>query len=707
MCDLLAAPERTVINNPAPRFSWIVNDAAPQARQNAYQILVRTTAAPPGDDGGVWNSTRIASADSVAAPYAGTPLAPHTTYAWQVRTWNDRDEPSPWSDWQEFRTGALKGPPTFARYPVVQTEVPPRRIVPRAPGHVFLDFGRAAFATLRVTLESPADGIAVTVHLGETLAAPDVVNRQPAGTIRYRRATLTLRQGRHPYTLAIPPDARNTGPAAVLMPKHIGEVLPFRYAELEGLPGPLAADDVRQLAAHYPFDDRAAQFSSDSDVLNAAWELCRYSVKATSFCGVYVDGDRERIPYTADAYLNQLSHYAVDREFTLARVSAAACIATPTWPTEWILHAPLMAWADYLHTGNPDLIHRLYADLEASTLCALRRADGLISTRTGLVTDALIQGIHMEHAPRPLEDIVDWPPAAFTDGGQGERDGYDMVAINTVVNAFHYRALVLMARMAAAIHRGDDAARFHALATATASSINRVLFDAARGVYVDGEGSSHSALHANLFPLAFGLVPPEHLPGVLAFIQSRGMACSVYAAQYLLEALYRAGADRDALELMTATHDRSWWNMLAVGSTVTLEAWDIRYKKNLDWNHAWGAAPANIIPRFVVGIRPLDPGFARVLIQPQPGGLRRAALTLPTIRGPIRVRFESAPEHFELELELPANVTARVILPPRFRTPARAWLDNHPRPDAVTPEGVVFEAIGSGPHTVRSAGGAS
>jgi hypothetical protein len=32
---------------------------------------------------------------------------------------------------------------------------------------------------------------------------------------------------------------------------------------------------------------------------------------------IYVDGDRERIPYEADAYINMLSHYAVDSEYSI------------------------------------------------------------------------------------------------------------------------------------------------------------------------------------------------------------------------------------------------------------------------------------------------------------------------------------------------------------------------------------------------------
>ena len=164
----------------------------------------------------------------------------------------------------------------------------------------------------------------------------------------------------------------------------------------------------------------------------------------------------------------------------------------------------------------------------------------------------------------------------------------------------------------------------------------RKLFSPARGCYRDGEGSEHTALHATLFPAAFGLLPPGTEEGAAAFIRSRGMACSVYGAQYLLEACYRLGLDEYAMELMTAGHDRGWLNMLRAGSTVTLEAWDWRYKNNLDWNHAWGAAPANIVPRFVAGVRPAQPGFETVLIAPQPGGLEQFEATVPTWRGPVR-----------------------------------------------------------------------
>jgi hypothetical protein len=141
------------------------------------------------------------------------------------------------------------------------------------------------------------------------------------------------------------------------------------------------------------------------------------------------------------------------------------------------------------------------------------------------------------------------------------------------------------------------------------------------------------------------------------------MACSVYGSHYLLEALYQAGEAEHAFELMTAEHDRGWLNMIRAGSTVTLEAWDWTYKNNLDWNHAWGAAPAGVIPRWLVGVRPLDPGCGRILIAPQPGPLRQFSARVPTIRGPVTVEFQRDASGYDLTVELPANSQAILHLP--------------------------------------------
>ena len=599
--------------------------------------------------------------------------------------------------------------PTDSRYTVKrktleQTEVPPVETRFTDGETLFLDFGKAAFGTLLLPFSSGQRQGAMVIHLGEKLSANGRIDRNPPGSVRYIRIEQKIDEGQQSTRIIIPPDERNTGPAAITMPPEIGEVYPFRYAEIESASG-VDASAVRQIFVHYPFDDDASLFNSSDTVLNSVWDLCKYSIKATTFCGVYVDGDRERIPYEGDAYINQLCHYCVDSEYALARYTHEYLIQNPTWPTEWHLHSVMMAWADYMYTGETVSLEAFYDDLCAKTLIALAREDGLISTESELCTLAFEKQLHLHGEDcvfnSGLKDLVDWPPGSFTAGGTGERDNHEMLPINTVVNAFHCHALELMSRIAHALGHTEDEARFAMQADLVKTSINAFLFDPSQGIFIDGEGSQHASLHSNMFMLAFDLVPDDRRASVVSFVKSRGMACSVYGAQYLLEALYLNAEDQYALELVTAKHDRSWWNMIQSGSTVTLEAWDLKYKNNLDWNHAWGAAPANIIPRFVLGVRPIEPGFAKVLIRPQLGSLRQASGTVPTIRGPIDISIENDPAHpCTLKIDIPANMKAKVGLPCRDKESRTLVVDGKKVEAELERDYLLCDNLGHGTHVL-------
>jgi hypothetical protein len=533
--------------------------------------------------------------------------------------------------------------------PVRLVEQEPTAVRTLAPGVVQVDFGRVAFGNLR--LRPPAGATAtLVVHFGEALR-DGRVDRTPPGTVRYARSPVELAGGR-PAIVAPPADRRNTEhPSAVRTPAEWGVVLPFRWVEIEGWPGALEpAAVVRRAAFSATWDDDAAAFASSDPVLDRVFELCRYSIKATTFAGVYVDGDRGRIAYEADAYLNQLSHYAVEGDTPMARDTFDRLIRFPTWPTEWSFQLVFMAHADWMHTGDRAWLAARYESLKPKLLLDRARGDGLlVSTR-----EQIERG-----------DIVDWPA--------GERDGFVFRPVNTVVNAFHLRALARMAELAAALGKDDEAREYAGRERAARQAFQERLFDAPRGLFRDGEGTDHASLHASLFPLAFGLVPAEAAPRVARWLGERGMAGSVYAAQYLLEALFEHGADTRALELITAPSDRSWKHMLDSGTTITWEAWDQRYKPNQDWNHAWGAAPANLLPRYVLGARPLAPGWTRVLVQPHPGALTHAAGRIPTPRGAIAIRWEKG-ARYRLAVTLPPGTSASVELPAGLGTTG-VWRD--------------------------------
>lgn len=552
--------------------------------------------------------------------------------------------------------------PGLAQYkladaPVFQSAyIEPKTVIKKAPGHYFIDFGKDAFGNLSLVLKATQTD-SLVVHVGEKLSGPNTIDRKPGGTIRYQRLVLSNLPLNKPYTVVFAKDRANDRPPAVVLPDSFGRVLPFRYVEIENLIVPVKDLLVKQKVFNYRFNDAASDFSSSDTVLNQIWDLCKHTIKATSFTGLYIDGDRERIPYEADAYINQLSHYAVDNEYTLARRTNEYFITHPTWPTEWILHTALLFYNDYLYTGNTSALAKHYEALKPKTLTALEREDGLINANSSLVSDELMKSIGFENTGRKIEAIVDWPLA--------ERDGYEMVNVNTVVNAFHYISLKRMADIAGVLNKKEDSLFFHQKSVLVKNAINQKLLDKAKGIYVDGEGSAHSSLHANMFPLAFGIVPEENRGQVISFIKSRGMACSVYGAQYLLEALYQHGEAGYAYQLMsTQEGDRNWWNMIRQGSTMAWEAWDIKYKPNQDWNHAWGTAPANIITRYMWGIAPATPGFDKVTITPQLSSLTWSKIKVPTIKGAIQAAYKQVDkQHQTFVIELPKGIQGAFVLP--------------------------------------------
>ncbi len=695
MTDLLLHPEEAVITSRSPNFSWIAGESGSNIMQSAFRI---TVASGPElleqSDPDIWDSGKINSDQSIAVPYNGPELSESSTYWWKVMIWDQNDEAGEWSEPQRFNTGEYE--PADLRWPgesrwielrsneetglVLENrhvmryhEIKPVSVVKNDKGNHFISFEKAAFGVLELTLNNPERHDTLIIHLGEKLAPGNQVDRDPGGSITYDLVNLAIEPGRTKYLVELPRFISNY-PNSQVLAEHMPEVTAFRYAEIEGIDGDLDISRVQQLALIYHFDDSASGFHSSDDNLNQIWDLCKHTLKVTPFMGVYIDGGaRERMPYEADAYVQQISHYAVDREYAIQRYTTNFLIYNPSWPTEWHLHIVLMAWADYMATGDSRFLEEYYGELKKKTLLPLAREDGLISTRTGLATPEFLATIH--YHGRQFRDIVDWPqgtPANETrlrsgHGSvtfEGETDRYIFSDINTVVNAFHYKNLVLMARIAGVLGKTDDRQFFEERSALVRSSINEKLLDREKGVYRDGEGVDHYAFHASMFPVAFGLAPEDYYPQLGKFLKSKGMACSPYGTPYLFDALYRLGLEDYALELLTSESDRSWMNMIRFGTTITSEAWDIKYKRNMTWNHAWGAAPVYIVTHGIFGIEPLEPAYRSVLIRPQPGDLRSAELKSPTIRGPINVRFTREPEvSFNLEVVIPPNTEAKVMLP--------------------------------------------
>jgi hypothetical protein len=139
---------------------------------------------------------------------------------------------------------------------------------------------------------------------------------------------------------------------------------------------------------------------------------------------------------------------------------------------------------------------------------------------------------------------------------------------------------------------------------------------------------------------------------------------STFYGFYVLQALARSGDAETALEFI-----RTYWGgMLDLGATTFWEDFNLEWtpdaaridelvpegRKDIHGDfgaycyvgfrhslcHGWASGPTAWLSQTVLGVKPLEPGFRRVLITPQLGNLGWAEGTYPTPRGPIRVRHE-------------------------------------------------------------------
>ena len=689
LCDLLEHPEETVITDTKPQFGWVYNPSYSSDSQNGYHVIVassqRLAEAGVGD---VWDSGWIQNSTSINVPYAGTPLSIGHDFFWRVQTTDAAGQSSPFSAAQHFVTGTETN--VFAdRYPLNFTAVTPVLLTNVAPGRWFADFGQDAFGYAQVHAGGTFNPTVVEARFGE-MSNGFAVNTAPPpeSLVRYTNTTFNVAGGNVTYPIRPPLFPR---PSGAIDPAGCGNVMPFRYLELDNYPGSLTITDLVQMRLLSYFNTNAASFSSSSTALNQIWNLCRNSMQVLTFDGIYLDGDRERKPYEADAYIHQLSSYAVDREYTLPRHSLEHLLQHPTWPTEWKSIDISMAWADYLQTGNTNLLNEYYPQLQADSFTWAAKPGGLMKS--------------FPNFPQTTNsDVVDWPPS--------DRDGFVIKSgsyrnwTNSVNNAFFYHGLQLMSNIATVLGRPSDAADYAARADQAYAAYNATFWNNAAQCYVDGVGTKHASAHANFLPLAFGLVPADRQSAVVNFLHTRisargGMPCSVYGAQYLLEALFSARDADTALGLLTTNNSRGWLNMIKLGSTITTEAWSFADKPNMDWNHAWGASPGNLITRFVLGLRPLTPGFGHILIQPELGStLTYAQGVVPTIRGPVSISARNAPGKFQLLLNIPGNVTATVMLPALGSTNPLVLLDGEISSGTLSNDWITVSDVGAGRHAL-------
>ncbi len=90
-------------------FSWTVTDPRRGATQSAYRLVVTGPVTASGAGRVVWDSGRVASSAQAFVPYRGPKLAPDTSFAWTVVTWDGSGVSSPRSARAMFETALGSG----------------------------------------------------------------------------------------------------------------------------------------------------------------------------------------------------------------------------------------------------------------------------------------------------------------------------------------------------------------------------------------------------------------------------------------------------------------------------------------------------------------------------------------------------------------------------------------------------------------------
>ena len=112
-----------------------------------------------------------------------------------------------------------------------------------------------------------------------------------------------------------------------------------------------------------------------------------------------------------------------------------------------------------------------------------------------------------------------------------------------------------------------------------------------------------------------------------------------------------------------------WAGMESVSLNNTLqEGWHAKPDNREQWSHC-PIAPLIVLQQGIAGIRPLEPGYGRFEIAPQPGDLTDAAFTVQTVKGPIDFAVSGKRGNRRLSFTVPAGTTAELVLPAGEKVP--------------------------------------
>lgn len=544
---------------------------------------------------------------------------------------------------------------------VVRQEVLSAQRVFRSPaGKPLIDFGQNLVGWLRFTVQGPA-GSVITVRHAEVLEDGEL-------------ATAELRSARATDQYVLSGDLDTFEPTLTFHG--------FRYAEVDGWPGELDPSAIEAVVVGSQLTPTGT-FSCSEPLVNQLVHNSIWGQKG-NFLSVPTDCPQrdERLGWTgdiaafaataafqfdvADFLDGWLTDLRLETEHNLDFVpviipnlfKTSLNGAEPIGPTN-----PTAVWGDAA-IWVPEALWTAYADL-----------DRLASYYPAMV-------LHLESVERVLSPTGLWDqgfqygdwvdPDAPADNPAAAKADHAVVA-----TACLYRSARFAARTAGLIGQQQDVQRWEELATRTRAAFNEHYVSAVR-VQSDCATVYSLAICFGLLDAQAEQAAGERLAELVAqagFRVSTGFA----GTPFVTWALTQTGRTDLAYRLLLERECPSWLYPVTVGATTIWERWDsllpsgrVNPSGMTSFNHYALGAVVDWVRQVVGGIRPAEPGYARVLIQPEPGeGIDWARTTYAAPQGTIDCSWRIEDGVFHLDLELPEASVADVVLPDGSRSEVR------------------------------------
>jgi hypothetical protein len=250
------------------------------------------------------------------------------------------------------------------------------------------------------------------------------------------------------------------------------------------------------------------------------------------------------------------------------------------------------------------------------------------------------------------EKLGEWVPPDVTE-----------IPPSLVSTAYYHHVLQLMAEIAGLLKNGEDSAYFQDLAVRTKQAFNRKYYRESEKSYSIGRQG------ANVFALGFGLVPENRIRDVFESLvrniesnTDEHFDTGMMGTPLALDVLTRYGRVDLAYSMMNQHDYPSFGYAIDRGASTIWETW----RGDASHSHPMFGSVCQWFYQALAGINPdpEHPGFRNIIIRPRPvGNLTYARATHESVYGTIESGWEWKGKDLDLNLSVPVNSTATVILP--------------------------------------------